>query len=162
MTIADVLSWFLLVSGTYVALVSAWLAALALLPAAVERCSELYSRPLRLTLVGLALGFPLLVIGAAVAGRGRHAPALGALGVGLLLLLFLPAVFGLAGLARRIGAGLGAPADDAQPWRRTLRGGAVLAATFLLPFGGWFVLLPWALASGFGATVMAWWSRGRA
>jgi hypothetical protein len=162
MTIADVLSWFLLVSGTYVALVSAWLAAVALFPATVERCSELYARPLRVTLVGLSLGLPLLVIGAAVAGRGRHAPPLGALGVGLLLLLFLPAVFGLAGLARRIGAGLGSPADEARPWRRTLRGGAVLGAAFLLPFGGWFALLPWALVSGFGAAVTAWWSRRRA
>jgi hypothetical protein len=162
MTIADVLSWFLLVSGTYVALVSVWLAAGALVPATVERCSELCARPVRVTLVGLVLGLPLLVIGAAVAGRGRHAPALGALGVGLLMLFFLPAVFGLAGLARRIGAGLGSPADGAQPGCLTLRGGAVLAATFLLPFGGWFLLLPWALVSGFGATVMAWWSRDRA
>ena len=155
MTVADVLAWFLLASGSFLALVAAWLAAPALLPAAVERCAGAYARPVRATLVGLATGLPILVIGAAAAERGRQVPALGVLGVALLLLLLVTAVFGLAGLAHRVGAGLASPVDEAQPWRRSLRGGLVLAATLLLPFGGWFVLLPWALVSGLGVAVMA-------
>jgi len=162
MTVADVLAWFLLVAGAFLALLGASLAAHALWPAAVERCSTQYGRPVRATLVGLLVGLPLLTIGAAAADRGKQIPPLGVLGVGLLLLLLVGAVFGLAGLARRVGAGLASPVDEAQPWRRSLRGGLVLAAAFLLPFGGWFVLLPSALVSGFGAAVMAWRDRGQA
>jgi Ca2+/Na+ antiporter len=162
MTLADVLVWFLLVAGTFLALLGAWLAAHALWPAAVERCSGQYSRPVRATLVGLVTSLPIFAIGAAAADRGKQVPALGVVGVALLLLLLVSAVFGLAGLARRIGAGLPSPLDEAQPWLVSLRGGLVLAATFLLPFGGWFVLLPCALVSGFGALVMAWRQRGRA
>jgi hypothetical protein len=162
MTIADVLAWFLLAAATFLALIGAWLAAHALWPAAVERCAGAFARPVRATLVGLATGLPLLVIAAAAADRGKRLPPLGALGLALVLLVLVGAVFGLAGLARRVGVGLASPLDDAQPWRRTLRGGLVLAAAFLLPFGGWFVLLPWALASGLGAAVLAWRSRGPA
>jgi hypothetical protein len=36
-----------------------------------------------------------------------------------------------------------------------LRGGILLALTFLLPFVGWFVLPIWALVSGFGAFVLS-------
>jgi hypothetical protein len=72
------------------------------------------------------------------------------LGRALLVILILPALFGSSGLALRVGAGLSSPADGDQPWRRTLRGGVVLGGTFLLPFAGWFVVLPVALVSGFG------------
>jgi hypothetical protein len=96
------------------------------------------------------------------ADRGKQVPPLGVLGATVLLLMLVSAVFGLAGLARRVGAGLPSPLDEAQPWRSSLRGGLVLAATFLLPFGGWFVLLPCALVSGFGVSVMAWRQRGPA
>jgi hypothetical protein len=67
------------------------------------------------------------------------------------VVLILPALLGSAGLAERLGTGLSSPADEARPWRRTLRGGLVLAGMFLLPFAGWFVLLPLVLVSGFGA-----------
>jgi hypothetical protein len=158
MSTADVLSWFLLVVATYAALVCAWLATAALWPTAVARCAALYARPVRTTLVGLAAGGPLLVLAAAAAGKGRELPGASVLGAALLLLLPLPAVFGLAGLARRVGEALAAGAED-KPWRAALRGGLVLAATFLLPFAGWFVLLPWGLLSGFGAAILTWRSR---
>jgi hypothetical protein len=58
-------------------------------------------------------------------------------------------------LALRIGAGLPTPADEQQPWRRVLRGGILLALTFLLPFVGWIVLPLWALVSGFGAFILS-------
>ena len=56
---------------------------------------------------------------------------------------------------QRIGAGLPSPLDEQQPWRRVLRGGILLALTFLLPFVGWFVLPIWALVSGFGAFLLS-------
>jgi hypothetical protein len=154
MIMADVLTWFLIVVGLYLVLACYWLGAYALFPAAVERCRERYGRPVRATLVGLAVLAPVLVLGLAGVKAGvRGAP--GALLKGLLLLLVLPALLGSAGLALRIGSGLPSDVDGRQPWRRVLRGGLVLAPMFLLPFLGWFILLPWALVSGFGAAVLA-------
>lgn len=45
--------------------------------------------------------------------------------------------------------------DEAQPWRRVLRGGVVLTLTFLLPFIGWLGLSIWTLVTGFAALVFA-------
>ena len=161
MTVADVLAWLFLAVGSYCALVATWLAAQALRPAAVAACAERYARPVRVTLVGLVTAVPLVVIGAAVAGQGEKAPVLGVAGMAVLLAVAVVAILGLAGLARRIGSGL-VPETDARPWSRSFCGGLVLGATFLLPFAGWFVLLPWALASGFGAAFLAWRQRGAA
>jgi hypothetical protein len=60
---------------------------------------------------------------------------------------------GSAGLCDRIGAGLPGDTDARQPWRRVLRGGIVLSFAFVLPVIGWFVLLPWTLVSGVGASL---------
>ena len=40
-------------------------------------------------------------------------------------------------------------------WRRVLRGGIVLAFSFLLPFVGWVIIPLWVLVSGFGAFILA-------
>jgi hypothetical protein len=148
MIMADVLTWFLIVLGLYLTLVCHWLAAAALFPRAVEAFRERYARPVSATLLGLVLVVPLLVLGAA--GAKVPNPLVAGLARALLVLLILPALAGSAGFALRVGAGLAAPSDGVQPWRRTLRGGVVLAGTFLLPFAGWFVVLPLTLVSGFG------------
>jgi hypothetical protein len=90
MTVAQVLTWLLVVAGTYVVCVCYWLA-----------------------LAGLGVLVPLYAIGI---------------------------------VAVRV--------DAPRPWRSALRGGPVLAPTFLVPFFGWFILLPWVLVSGVGATVL--------
>ena len=77
------------------------------------------------------------------------------LGIGLALLALLIALFGAAGLALRIGQGLQSARDEAEPWRRVLRGGIVLGLTFVMPFLGTFVLMPFAFIAGFGAMIMA-------
>jgi hypothetical protein len=162
MTVADVLAWFLLVSSSFFGLVGAWLVSHALWPAAVERCTREYARPMRATLVGLAVALPVVVIGLALLDAGDQAPALGVLGMALLLLVLVVGVFGVSGLARVVGAGLVAPGDERQPWKPSLRGGLALATVFLLPFAGWFILLPWALASGLGAALLGLRDRSRA
>jgi hypothetical protein len=154
MIMADVLTWFLIISGVYLVLVCHWLAAVALFPGVVEACRERYARPVATTAVGLVVLAPLLVVGLAGANAIKQPGPAGAVKVCLLLLL-VPALLGSAGLALRIGAGLRSPRDVDQPWRRVLRGGLVLAPTFLLPFLGWFIVLPWTLVSGFGATLLA-------
>lgn len=154
MILADVLTWFLIVLGSYLLLVCDWLAAYALFPGAVEASAERYRRrPVAVTLVGLVVLAPLVVIALGLAGAVPR-PGLAQLLRGSLLLLLLPALLGSSGLALRIGTGLKGERDVAQPWRRVLRGGLVLAPTFLLPLLGWFVLLPWTLVSGFGSVVM--------
>lgn len=153
MILADVLTWFLIVLGSYLLLVCNWLVAYALFPRAVEASAERYGRrPALATLVGIVVLAPLAVI---ALGLANAIPGPGAqLLRGALLLLLLPALLGSAGLALRIGAGLRGDRDVAQPWRCVFRGGLVLAPTFLAPFLGWFVLLPWTLVSGFGSAVM--------
>jgi hypothetical protein len=153
MIMADVLTWFLIIAGVYLVMVCYWLSAVALFPGAVEACRARYARPVATTAVGLLVLAPLLVVGLAAANAIKQPGPAGAVKVSLLLLL-LPAFLGSAGLALRIGAGLWSPRDADQPWRRVLRGSLVLAPTFLLPFLGWFVVLPWTLVSGFGAALL--------
>src|SRR6266699_2605185 len=60
-----------------------------------------------------------------------------------------------ARLTFRVGLGLPSPTDPAQPWKRVLRGGIVLAFTFLLPVVGWIIIPLWVLVSGLGAFILA-------
>lgn len=153
MIMADVLSIFLAVIGLLLMFVVFWLAAMALAPAAVGHAEERYSRPIRTTLVGALVFVPLLTIGLLISSKFPN-PAVKLFGAVIALIPLLLGLFGSAGLALRIGRGLPSAADDAQPWRRVLRGGSVLALTFLLPFFGQFFLIPWVLLSGTGAVVL--------
>jgi len=153
MIMADVLKIFLIVVGLLTVYVSYWLVAQALFPQIVERAREHYSKPVRITLIGLVAAALPFVIGAAISNLPN--PALKLAGVTLMVIPVLLGLVGSAGLAQRIGAGLASPADEIQPWRRVLRGGILLALTFLLPFVGWVVLPIWALLSGFGAFLLS-------
>jgi hypothetical protein len=72
----------------------------------------------------------------------------------LLVVPLVLALVGSAGLADKIGSGLASPVDEIQPWRRVLRGGAVLALLFVVPLLGWFAVFPLTLASGLGALLL--------
>jgi len=166
MILSQVMTWFLLVVGSLTVLVAHWLGAWSLFPECVEGCRERYSRrPVAATLLGLAVLVPALLLSIGI-GRAMENPLPGAQRLALLTLLvafaalpFLLGMIGSAGLALRIGAGLESDLDARQPWRRVLRGGVVLSLVFLAPWVGWFVLFPWALASGIGAAVMTLFSR---
>jgi hypothetical protein len=154
MIMADVLTWFLIIVGSLMVFIAHWLGAFALFPALVEGCSERYGRrPVAATLLGLVVLVPTLVAATLITKKFAH-PVIGTLVVALLSIPTLLAMLGSAGLALRIGAGLRSQSDTEQPWRRVLRGGTVLSLVFVLPVLGWFVMLPWALASGFGAALM--------
>lgn len=156
MIMADVLTWFLLILGAYLVLNAHWLGAYALAPALVERSRQRYDRrPVAATLLGLVVLVPLLFAGITLLKNVQN-PLTNLLVLGMFAAPLLIAFAGSAGLALRIGVGMGSPADTTQPWRRVLRGGAVLGLVFLMPVLGWFVLLPWALVSGLGAGLMAW------
>ena len=152
MRIPDLLFWLVLITGTYAALVAYWLAAVALFAPAVERARLTYAtRPVGSTVLGLVLFLPVLALGKAAPGPVK---LVGAVVLGVLLLL---ALIGSAGLADKIGAGLPMPDDGARPWRRVLRGGAVLGLLFVIPGLGWFGMLPLTLASGLGTFVLSRW-----
>ena len=159
MLMADTLTYFLLIVGMMMVFVSFWLVAEALFPDMVVRAREQYNRPVRTTLIGLALVVPFLVV-VTLCFKGRN-PASQLLGVACVALPVVLGLLGSSGLSQRVGMGLPSVVDERQPWRRVLRGGIVLVLTFLLPFVGWFFLLPLTLVSGLGAVVMAWSPRNR-
>jgi len=150
---ADLLFWLVLITGTYLALVAYWLTAVALFGPSVERARLTYAtRPVGSTLLGLLLFLPVLAFGKVAPGPLK---LLTAVVLGALLLL---ALIGSAGLAEKIGAGLPMPIDATQPWKRVLRGGAVLGLLFVIPGLGWFGVLPLTLASGLGTFLLSRWT----
>lgn len=160
MIMAEILAYFLLIVGLMLVFVSFWLAAEALCPDMVVRARAQYRRPVRVTLIGLAVLVPFLLV-VAMCFQVRN-PVFQLLGVTCTAVPVLLGLLGSSGLSQRVGIGLPSLEDDRQPWRRVLRGGIVLVLTFLLPFVGWFFLLPWTLVSGLGAAVLALSPKGRA
>ncbi len=152
MIMADVWKILFLILGTQAVMVSYWLLAAALFPDALRRARTAYDqRSGRVTVTGLVTAIPTLLAGAGLLQASN--PLLKLIGG---LLVSTPIALGLvgsAGLCDRIGAGLPGDADVRLPWRRVLRGGIVLSFAFVLPVLGWFVLLPWTLVSGVGASL---------
>jgi hypothetical protein len=159
MIMADVLTWFLLIVGTILVLNSYWLAAVSLWPTWVDTCAARYRQPVKTTLAGVVAAIPCVIV--VMLLRNSHHPVGNAVSIIAIGVLLVAGMAGSAGLAQRIGQGLVSPKDEGQPWRRVLRGGIVFAFTMLLPFVGWFVVLPWALVSGLGAVTLAWSSSRR-
>lgn len=155
MILADVLKIVFLILGALIVVISYWLAAIALVPGTVNGTRLAYTtRPGRITITGLLIGLPLVVLGAALVNGAPH-PGLKLLGAGIASLPILLGLVGSAGLSECVGHGLMHGDDAHNPWRRSLRGAVVLALTFLLPVIGWFIVLPLTVFSGFGALVFA-------
>lgn len=162
MNLADVFTFLFVILGFVIVFVSYWLMAAGLFPAFVERSAGHFGRaPIRMALLGLITLGPLILIGG---GLSKAAPNAGlkVVGIAVILLGLLAALFGSAGLALRIGEGLKAARDEADPWRRVLRGGIVLGLTFVLPLIGTFVVMPYAFLAGFGAFLCSLWGRSPA
>jgi hypothetical protein len=150
---ADILKIVFIIIGILIIYVSYWLLAQALFPRLVESASRQYGRPVRLTLIGLAVSVLPVALGIALSKTPNG--GLKFLGVTLIVIPGILGLAGSAGLTLRIGRGLPSPIDETQPWRRVLRGGIVLACSFLLPFVGWFIIPLWVLVSGLGAFILA-------
>ena len=154
MIMADILKIFLLIVGGLLIFIAFWLASEVLFPTLVERARDQYRRPWKLTFAGLAMCAPLLGLALALS-KAANNPLMNIAAISLLGVVLIGGLAGSAGLAKRIGVGLPSPLDEAQPWRRVLRGGVVLALTYLLPFIGWMGLSIWTLVTGFAAWVFA-------
>ncbi|MGQ0649312.1 MAG: hypothetical protein ACT4P7_17305 [Gemmatimonadaceae bacterium] len=153
MIMADVFKIVFLVVGILAVFVAYWLASVSLFPRWVMRASTAYQRrAVRSTLLGVLLAGPLTLGAIALFSAGGGAALLGALVASVPVLL---ALAGSAGFALRVGIGLGPGGDSDAPAQPMLRGGIVLALTFLLPIVGWFLVFPWVLISGVGAALLA-------
>jgi len=152
MIMADLLKIVLIILGILTIYVSYWLLSEALFPALVEGASRQYSKPFKITFVGLGAAIVPVVLGLVLANAPN--PLVKLIGLTMVVLPALLGLAGSAGLTLRIGAGLPSPVDEAQPWKRVLRGGILLACSFLLPAVGWIILPLWVLVSGFGALIL--------
>jgi hypothetical protein len=152
MIMADILKILLIILGILTIYVSYWLLSEALFPALVEGAARQYSKPFKITFVGLGVALVPVVLGLALANAPN--PLVKLLGLTMVIVPALLGLAGSAGLTFRIGAGLPSPVDETQPWRRVLRGGILLACSFLLPVVGWIILPLWVLVSGFGALIL--------
>jgi len=152
MTTADVLTVFLVILGLMLVFQAIWLFGTALFPRMVGQARDRYKTPIRTTMWGLLIVVPTFILGFVVLGQASI-PALKGVGIVIGAVPLLLGAIGSAGLSQLIGLGLPAPGDQSQNWRRVWRGGWVLNFCYLLPFAGWFVVLPWAIISGCGAFV---------
>ncbi|HYR57189.1 MAG TPA: hypothetical protein VEO95_01110 [Chthoniobacteraceae bacterium] len=159
MNLADVFTFLFVILGFLIVYVGYWLMAFGLFPGMTQRCSErICAAPVKTTLLGAVTLVPLVTLGFMISAKAHSTPVK-ILGIGVVVIALLGALFGASGLALRIGEGLKSARDEAEPWRRVLRGGIVLGLTFVMPFLGTFVLMPFAFISGFGAFISTLWQR---
>ena len=159
MTIATVLTVFLVILGVMLVFQAYWLFGMALFPRMVGQARDRYKTPIRTTMWGLLIVVPTFILGFVVLGQSSN-PALKGVGILIGAVPLLLGAIGSAGLCQLIGLGLPAPGDQSQNWRRVWRGGWVLNFCYLLPFAGWLVILPWGIISGCGAFVTSLSGRG--
>lgn len=135
--------------GLMVVLPAAWLLFGALWPSALGRAQDrIRRRPLVTFWTGLGVGLVATALVAILGQVNLAAPAilLAAVALGWSL-------FGASALARHAGGRLTSASEP--PWRGHLRGGVVLALSFLLPFVGWILVFPIALILGAGAATLS-------
>ena len=134
---------------------AAWaggLLAAILFPERTERASlDFEQRPW----VTFWIGLGMMLVASAIATVIVGIPATRGIGFGLYAAILGVGVFGSGGLfrliARRVSDHSGAPSS----YQALAKAGMLVVAAELLPFFGWFLLLPYVLISSFGAGVMA-------
>ncbi|HEX5176939.1 MAG TPA: hypothetical protein VFV83_07920, partial [Chthoniobacteraceae bacterium] len=133
MNLADVFTFLFIILGFVIVYISYWLLAAGLFPAFVGRCADTLGRaPVKSTLVGAVTLAPLVLVGFVISNKAPNTAGK-ILGLAIVMFATLAALFGSTGVALRVGQGLKSARDESEPWRRVLRGGIVLALTFVLP-----------------------------
>jgi hypothetical protein len=153
MTMSDTLIVISLIAGFGTALTAAGLFFHALMPSWVAR-AEQRARSSTGKSVSLGICLGLVVFFVAVVLMQNPLTPLKIAGIGLLFTELVFAFAGTAGVARFLGSRLPSPADAERPWKAVIRGWVVLYLASLLPVIGWFVFLPVALLTGFGAALL--------
>jgi len=150
MLMADTMSIFFVILGMLLAFSGLWLLCRGLWPEAVAAAADRCGKRLWSSfLVGLPI--TIVMLGLTKTLFNILGPAGKIASVGVICLYMLQAHTGVSGLATSIGRRLGSPLDEPRSWRSTLRGGVVLELTYLIPFLGWFLILPASIVIGCGA-----------
>ena len=150
MLMADTMSIFFVVLGMLLAFSGLWLLCRGLWPEAVAAAADRCSRGLLSSfLAGLPITVTMILVSAILFNVLGPIGKIG--GLAVICLYMLQAHTGVAGLATAIGRRLANPHDEQRQWRTTLRGGVVLELAYLLPFLGWFLILPASIVIGSGA-----------
>ena len=149
MVLADTMAVFLVVLVLIIALPALWLLCRGLWPLAVENSTRHCHQGLfKSFLCGLPLTVAVIVVFGMLTKMGS---AGGIAGAALLSIYVIYSSVGIAGLATAVGQKLPSPEDQDCPWKATRRGSIVLVLSYLLPFIGWFVILPCSLLVGCGS-----------
>lgn len=151
LTTPQLLGLTLAAIAAFLTAVATWVATQALFPSFIRTAQQQYGKPLPAFCLGAAVVIPagLLCWWCWRTGQGCEYA-----GLALATAVLAVSLGGSAGLARRIGSGMMHPTDKDQPWRRTLRGGTVLATLLLAP-GPNLVAAFLILSTGSGATLLA-------
>ena len=130
-----------------------WLVTTSLFPKFINNARSHYKKPIRTTLVGLAVIVPTFFLGFKFLANISN-PIVQAIGFLIGILPIIAGIAGSAGLCQLIGYGLPSPTDQSQNWKRVWRGGWVLNFCYLLPIIGWLAFL-WGIISGCGAFILS-------
>lgn len=141
---------FLWLLASEAALVALLVLCDAMLPGTLARTRQtLGAMPGRSFLVGLVNAAFFGVLGAALLAPGG---GIALIGIAIITLLIACIAVGLAAAARIVGVRLRPAASD--PLRQLLVGATVLVLAASVPLVGWFVVLPFAGFSSFGALLI--------
>ena len=154
MLLADTMAIFFVIVGLIITFPSLWLLCAALWPAFLERsCRAVEGGIWKSFFLGIPVAFLSVVIVVAI---GKLPASFGQIG-GILSfsVLMLFAQVGVAGLACSIGSKLFSGGASQPVWKATLRGGAVLVLSWILPLVGWFLILPASIIIGAGSSLRA-------
>lgn len=158
MIMADVFKILFLILGMLICTSSYWLLFASLFPRTVGRAQQaILGRPYRIFMTGALVGVPLTLIGFSMLTQG--AGPVKFIGAFIVMSITLAALFGSTGLVRQVGLGLDSGHSERSNGGLVLRGGAVVSIACVLPFVGWFMIIPIVLVLGFGAALHLAWSR---
>lgn len=153
MLMADAFAIFFSVLGGILGHVALWLLCRGLFPKTSKMAGEAIDRSVFIPfLVGIPLSVvamvAIVIVSSVLGGLGH------ALGVTAACVFVFYAHIGLSGIVGVVGARLGSPDAPSSPWAATLKGGAALSFAWVLPFLGWFGLIPLSIVVGAGATTI--------
>lgn len=156
MILADTMLWFFVIVGLLISFNGIWLMSQAMWTGTVQRAVEIHRHSMWKSFF---IGLPIIAVGviAFLKMSDSKNGVAGLVGILLISCLFIFANVGVAGIAALFGERLAGEARPEPLWKLTLRGGSVLALSYLFPLAGWIVILPISLIVGCGATVRALW-----
>jgi|AGTN01.1.fsa_nt_gi hypothetical protein len=156
MILADTMLWFFVVVGLLISFNGIWLMSQAMWTGTVQRAVEIHRHSMWKSFF---IGLPIIAVGviAFLKMSDSKNGVAGLVGIMLISCLFLFSSVGVAGIAALFGERLAGEARPEPLWKLTLRGGSVLALSYLFPLAGQIVILPISLIVGCGSAVRALW-----